>query len=109
MLSYCVVFLLLFNIVYVLYKVSKKCTANLDLLYKAVLSIKPTSKENERAFSITKSFITEARNRPTHRSLNAIGFLKATLIKETEQVILFVCVNRCECHRKIDLFIAVFP
>ena len=52
-------------------------TANLDKLYKALVTIKPTSVESERAFSIGGNFCTKVRNRMAPSTLSALVSLKS--------------------------------
>jgi hypothetical protein len=54
----------------------KKRTANLEHLYQALLTIKPSSVEAERIFSIAGNFATKIRSRLSDRSLCALVFLK---------------------------------
>ena len=52
-------------------------TANLDKLYKALVTIKPTSVESERAFSMGGNFCTKVRNRMAPSTLSALVSLKS--------------------------------
>ena len=56
--------------------IEKKRTPNLDLLYKALLSIPPTSVECERLFSHCGHILSKKRNRMSDKSLDSIIFLK---------------------------------
>lgn len=60
-----------------------KRSANLENLYKALLTVKPTSTESERVFSLSSNFVTKIRNRLSDKSLNALVFLKAYFIQNT--------------------------
>lgn len=64
-----------------LFEVSKQRTSNLELLYKALLTVKPTSTDSERVFSIAGNFVTKTRNRLSDKSLHAIVFLKARFLQ----------------------------
>ena len=47
-------------------------TPNLEMLYQALMTIKPTSVESERAFSAMGLFVTKVRNRLNDDTLNAM-------------------------------------
>ncbi|XP_073820237.1 uncharacterized protein [Musca autumnalis] len=64
-----------------LYEVSKSRTNKLENLYNALLSIKPTSVECERTFSIAGNFCTKIRNRMSSELLNALVILKSYFLK----------------------------
>ncbi|KAL0859841.1 hypothetical protein ABMA27_010181 [Loxostege sticticalis] len=64
-----------------LFEATGKRTENLELLYKALNSIKPTSVENERVFSLSGGVITKIRSRLSDKAVNALIFLKAYFIK----------------------------
>lgn len=53
-----------------------KRTSRLELLYQALLSVKPTSTASERVFSVAGNFMTSLRNRMNTDTLNALIFLK---------------------------------
>lgn len=72
----------MFKFLFQLFEVTKKRTQNLELIYKALLSVKPTSTDSERAFSTAGTFVTKSRNRLSDRSLHAIVFLKALFCQE---------------------------
>lgn len=59
-----------------LFKNTGQRTENLQKLYNAFLTIKPTSTDVERVFSVTNSFCTKIRSRLSDKSLNALVFLK---------------------------------
>ena len=61
---------------FVLLKNPGKRTDHLQKLYDALLSIKPTSTDVERVFSVSASFCTKIRSRLSDKSLNALVFLK---------------------------------
>ena len=61
---------------FALYKRTNNKTKNITLLYNAIKTIKPTSTESERAFSIAANFCTKIRSRLSDSSLNALTFLK---------------------------------
>jgi len=64
-----------------LYEANGKRTSNLQQLLDAVLTIKPSSTQNERNFSIATDFITKKRTRMLGSTLNALCFLKNYLKK----------------------------
>lgn len=64
-----------------MFEATGKRTENLELLYKALNSIKPTSVENERVFSLSGGVITKIRSRLSDKAVNALIFLKAYFIK----------------------------
>lgn len=61
---------------FILYRKTNNKTKNISLLYKAIQSVKPSSTECERAFSIAGNFCTKIRSRLGDQSLNALVFLK---------------------------------
>lgn len=65
-----------------LFEFSKSRTKNLDDLYNSVLTIKPTSVECERVFSIAGNFSTKIRNRTSNELLNALVILKTHFLNE---------------------------
>jgi len=52
-----------------LFEVTKKRSNNLEQLFCALITIKPTSVEPERAFSATGLFVTKLRNRLNDESV----------------------------------------
>ena len=54
-----------------LYEAQNKRTPNLEFLFKALLTIKPTSVESERAFSAGGGFATKIRSRLNDKTLSA--------------------------------------
>lgn len=64
-----------------LFEATGKRTENLELIYKALKTIKPTSVENERVFSLSGGLITKIRNRLSDKAVDALIFLKAYFIK----------------------------
>ena len=54
---------------------------NLELLYKALLSIKPTSVSSERAFSISGTFLSKRRARLSNKIVDDLCFSKDFLEK----------------------------
>ena len=56
-------------------------TEKLNILFNALLSIKPTSTATERVFSTAGLTKTKIRTRLNHETLNAIIFLKYTFLK----------------------------
>ena len=55
-------------------------TPTLEKIYKAVMTIKPTSPENERFFSLSGNIVSKIRNRLSDDAVNAIVFLKSYFI-----------------------------
>ena len=61
---------------FTLFKNTGQRTENLQKLFNAILTIKPTSTDVERVFSVTSSFCTKIRSRLSDKSLQALVFLK---------------------------------
>lgn len=59
-----------------LFEATMKKTETLDMIYKALKMIKPTSTDAERTFSISGDFCTKKRTRLTDNSLNSLVMLK---------------------------------
>ena len=59
-----------------LFEQQKKRTPNLEFIYNALLTIKPSSVEAERVFSVSGNFVTKIRSRMKDRSLTSLVFLK---------------------------------
>lgn len=51
-------------------------TQNVEFLFNALLTIRPTSLESERAFSVAGQFVNKIRNRLSDESINALSVLK---------------------------------
>ena len=51
----------------------QRTNGNLEKLYKALLSLPPTSVEAERAFSATEPFITKLRSSLKDKNINAFS------------------------------------
>lgn len=64
-----------------LYRKTNNKTKNISLLFKAIQTVKPSSTECERAFSIAGKFCTKVRSRLSDQSLNALVFLKFYYLK----------------------------
>lgn len=60
---------------------TKRRTDNLDILFNALLTIKPTSTATERVFSIAGLTRTKIRTRLNFETFNAIIFLKYAFLK----------------------------
>ena len=58
------------------YEANGKKTENLEKLYKALLTIKPTSVESERAFSAMGLFCTKLRNRLNDDTLDSLVMMR---------------------------------
>jgi len=59
-----------------LFKNTGQRTENLQKLYNAIQSIKPTSNDVERVFSVCTNFCTKIRSRLSDKSLKTLVFLK---------------------------------
>lgn len=59
-----------------LFETTKKPTENIKLLQAALLTIKPTSTQNERNFSVAADFVTKKRNRLSDSIVDILCFLK---------------------------------
>lgn len=64
-----------------LFDASSKRPENLQKLFKALKTIKPTSVESERAFSGLGWFVSKLRTRLQDKSIEAMSFLKVFLKK----------------------------
>lgn len=69
---------------FLLFEQTGKRSPNLESLYKALLSVKPTSTENERVFSISGNVVNKIRNRLSDKAINALVFLKAYFIRQSK-------------------------
>lgn len=61
---------------FLLFRNTFKRTENLEKIYRALNSIKPTSTDVERVFSVSSNFCTKIRSRLSDKSLNSLVFLK---------------------------------
>ena len=62
---------------------NKKKTDSLEMLYNALLTIKPTSVEAERNFSAAGGFLTDLRaGRLSHKMLDSLCIARAFFLKE---------------------------
>lgn len=57
-------------------------TPTLEKMYKAVMTVKPTSTENERVFSLSGNIVSKIRNRLSDDAVNALVFLKAYFMRK---------------------------
>ena len=64
------------------YETNGQRSKNLENLYQALLSIKPTSVSSERAFSISGSFVTKRRAKLKNSTVDDLCFSKDFLEKE---------------------------
>ena len=64
------------------FEVTFRVTENLDKLYNALLSVKPTNVESERAFSAAGLYLTKLRSNSSENSLNGLSFLKSIFQNE---------------------------
>lgn len=69
---------------FALYRKTSNKTKNILLLANAIKTIKPTSTESERAFSIASNFCTRIRSRLSDASLHALVFLKFYYMKKNK-------------------------
>lgn len=69
---------------FLLFEQTGKRSPNLESKYKALLSVKPTSTENERVFSISGNVVNKIRNRLSDKAINALVFLKAYFIRQSK-------------------------
>lgn len=60
-----------------LYEATEAKSNNLNLLFDALLSIKPTSTENERVFSLASTFVSKKRTNLSDETLSDLVFLKS--------------------------------
>ena len=64
-----------------LYEVTGQITPNLKLIKNALLTIRPTSTENERNFSTAGHIVSKKRTRLSDKAINALCFLKYHFLK----------------------------
>lgn len=64
-----------------IFNATGKITENLELLRNALNTIRPTSTQNERNFSISGNFVSKIRNRLSDKSIDNLCFLKSFLMK----------------------------
>jgi hypothetical protein len=64
------------------FEATKKITKNLDILFGALKTIKPSSAASERVFCISGNFVSEIGTRLTHRSVDILCFLKSYFLKK---------------------------
>ena len=64
-----------------LFEATRKRPTKLEHLFKALLSIPPTSVGAERAFSAAGLFVTKLRSRLNDKSLDALTFLRSYYMK----------------------------
>ena len=67
-----------------LFESSKIRPANLEKLYLALKTIRPTSVESERAFSALGRFITPLRTRLSDRSLDGLIFMRQHFLRNRQ-------------------------
>ena len=78
------------NIEFKSFEVTFKRTENLDKLYNALLSMKPTSVESERAFSAAGLYLTKLRSNLSENSLNSLCFFKSVFQTKNTHISSFV-------------------
>ena len=59
-----------------LFEVAKRRPKNLEILFHAFITIKPTFVESERAFSSIRLFVTKTRNRMKDYTLDRLILLR---------------------------------
>jgi len=59
-----------------IYEATGNITENLKTLMEVIMTIKTTSTENERNFSVSNNFASKLRGRLTDKHLNCLCFLK---------------------------------
>lgn len=64
-----------------LFDATNKKTKNLDLLFDALKTIKPSSVATERVFSISGNIVSKIRTRLSHRSVDILCFLKSYFLR----------------------------
>lgn len=64
-----------------IFKLTGNKTENVILLQNALKTIRPTSTESERTFSLANNFCTKIRSKLSDKSLNALVFLKSHFLK----------------------------
>ena len=64
-----------------LFEATNKRTKNLDLLFDALKTIKPSSVASERVFSISGNIVSKIRTRLSHRSVDILCFLKSYFLR----------------------------
>lgn len=74
-----------------MYKTTGKRTPNLQAIYKGMLTVKPTSTENERVFS-TGNIVSKIRNRLSDETINAFVFLNAYFNNNYGQYVIYNCI-----------------
>ena len=66
-----------------LFEVTKKQPENLEKLFAALKTIRPTLVEPERAFSAMGLFVTKRRSRLNDNTLDALIFLRHYYMKQS--------------------------
>lgn len=61
-------------------------TQNIEYLFNAILTIRPTSVESERMFSVTGQFVNKIRNRLSDESINALSVLKNYFLNQNKKL-----------------------
>lgn len=64
---------------------TNKRTKNLDLLFNALKTIKPSSVASERVFSISGNFVSKVRTRLSSKFIDVLCFLKSYFIKHKKK------------------------
>ena len=59
--------------------------AKIELIYRALLTLPPTSVEAERAFSAAGLFVTKLRSRLNDNTLNVLCFLRSHFLKQNQK------------------------
>lgn len=64
-----------------IYETTGNLTSNLEMLKSALNTIKPTSTQNERNFSVSNNFASKIRGRLSDKAIDCLCFLKYYFIK----------------------------
>jgi len=76
-----------------LYEATGNITKNLKQLFNALITIRPTSTQNERNFSVSGTVITKLRSRLSDKSVNNLCFLKYYFKNQTNFVNNDLCID----------------
>ena len=64
------------------FEATSKRIKNLDILFDALKTIKPSSAASERVFYISGNFVCKIRTRLSHHSVDILCFLKSYFLKK---------------------------
>jgi hypothetical protein len=65
------------------FEATNKRTKNLDILFGALKTMKPSSVSSERVFFISGNFVSKIGTRFSHRSVDILCFLKSYFPKKS--------------------------